>query len=165
MKRSIVFRLCAFLTTAAVATSCQSSRQPSDLNNFAAEFMAAIKAGNREELRRLANNEQAMDDVATQYLIAERDPFPGAGLKSARQILKDSHVQYRIVQSIRSGQPSVEIVYLPATTAKSFAELSALIEAGRAVPFRDYLICTFDLPPEGPPVIRDACGAESDHYH
>jgi hypothetical protein len=163
MKSSAAFLSIALLAIA-VTGSCQNFRRMPDASAFAEAFMKAIKAGNPEDIRALGNNPEALDDAAISYLVAETNPFPKTGLKSAHQVLKDAQVYYKIVRSERNGKHIVEIVYLPSTVAKSFNELSALIEDGSAVPFRDYLICTFDVSDGGSPRILDACGAESDHY-
>lgn len=163
MKTSVGL-LSTVLLVIAVTGACQSIRRVPDVSAFAVLFMNAIKEGDSENIRSLGNNPEALDDVAMTYLAADMNPFPNTGLQSAHQVLRNAEVYYKIFWSKRDGKDVVEIVYLPSSVAKSFDELSILIKSGSAIPFRDYLICTFDVSGRGSLRIVDACGAESDHY-
>lgn len=131
------------------------------IEQVAADFLKAIQRRDALTIRKIGNNDEALDDVAVGYLISSSDPFPNNPARSASQVLQGRVLIKIVATKACDGSKRFEVIYLPISTARSFKQLSNMIKKGEATNFVNYLICSFETH-NGKMNITDACGAESD---
>lgn len=162
MKISVAFAL--MLSATAQASSPSEAARNYSTEQYAKVLLNSIVSKDARALIRVANNPKVFDAVAVAYLVGHStDAFPEKPqLKPAADVLARGRILTKIVatESI-DGSLRIDIVFLPTKTASSFDGLSRLIKSGKAVLFRDYIMCAavrrgsqFSMP--------HACYAETD---
>lgn len=147
------------------ATAWQPARAAEPCaEKLAADLLKALLSRDEQALKRIANNPDVFDGQAIEYLIGKSaTPFHGrADLKSAYSVLKGELVLKKLtVADSRDGSKTVEVVYLPTSTANDFVELAKMVTASRALTFRDYVMCSIVVR-NGSAFMPHACYAETD---
>lgn len=161
MKRLSIFLsgfvLAAFTWQSALAAEPCAER-------MAADLLKAIMSRDEQALKGIANNPDVFDSQAIEYLIGDSTTrfYGRTDLRSAYSVLKGKKVLKKVtVVDVRDGSKTVEVVYLPTSTAPDFVGLAKLGVANRALPFRDYVMCSIVVR-DGSASMPHACYAETD---
>lgn len=162
MKRPLSFLVGCVLAAGACQPVAQAT-QPC-VEELADELLAAIISRDEQALKGIANNPDVFDDLAIGYLVGDASTrFHGrSDLRSAYSVLEGRQVLTKVTSTqSQDGSRVVEVVYLPTITAPDFVGLAKMATANRAIPFRDYVMCSIVIR-DGSVSMPHACYAETD---
>ncbi|MDH5821898.1 hypothetical protein QFW77_02665 [Luteimonas sp. RD2P54] len=134
------------------------------IEDLASDLLEAVMLRDEQALKAIANNPDVFDDVTIEYMIGDAStPFHGrADLRSAYSVLEGGRVLTKVaVTESQDGSKMVEVIYLPTSTAPDFVALTKMATTNRAIPFRDYVMCSIVVR-DGSASMPHACYAETD---